>query len=68
LARDLRLLCADDYRLVDVQPVDLFPQTPHIECVAVCERTEMARGPGTAPEGQRRERPPARPRRNSPAR
>ncbi|HEY7983422.1 MAG TPA: 23S rRNA (uracil(1939)-C(5))-methyltransferase RlmD [Ktedonobacterales bacterium] len=68
LARDLRLLCAEDYQLVDVQPVDLFPHTPHIECVAVCERTEMARGPGAPPSGQRRERPPARPRQNGPAR
>ncbi|MCS6771856.1 MAG: 23S rRNA (uracil(1939)-C(5))-methyltransferase RlmD [Kiritimatiellae bacterium] len=35
LARDVRELCADGlYRLGSVQPVDLFPQTGHIECVA----------------------------------
>lgn len=38
LARDLHLFCDDDYHLVTVQPVDLFPNTSHIECVAVCER------------------------------
>jgi 23S rRNA (uracil1939-C5)-methyltransferase len=38
LARDLHLLCGDEYRLVHVQPVDLFPQTAHIEAVALCER------------------------------
>lgn len=39
LARDLRLLCTDAYRLVSVQPVDMFPNTAHIEAVALCERT-----------------------------
>jgi 23S rRNA (uracil1939-C5)-methyltransferase len=38
LARDLHLFCAEGYRLISVQPVDMFPFTSHIECVALCER------------------------------
>ncbi|HEX6796723.1 MAG TPA: 23S rRNA (uracil(1939)-C(5))-methyltransferase RlmD [Ktedonobacterales bacterium] len=39
LARDLNLFCGESYRLVHVQPVDMFPFTSHIECVALIERT-----------------------------
>jgi 23S rRNA (uracil1939-C5)-methyltransferase len=35
LARDLRFLLDHGYELEVVQPFDLFPQTAHIECVAV---------------------------------
>ena len=39
LARDLHLFCTEGYQLVEVQPIDMFPFTSHIECVALCERT-----------------------------
>ena len=38
LARDLRILVDAGYELLEVQPVDMFPHTHHIECVATLRR------------------------------
>jgi len=39
LARDLKDFAAHGYRLDALTPFDMFPHTPHIECVARLERT-----------------------------
>jgi 23S rRNA (uracil1939-C5)-methyltransferase len=38
LARDVGLLQAAGFRLAEVRPVDMFPQTPHVECSALLVR------------------------------
>lgn len=38
LARDVRLLGDGGYRFLSAQPFDLFPQTAHVETVALLER------------------------------
>jgi len=38
LARDLRVLADNGYELVSITGIDLFPQTYHIETVAVLKR------------------------------
>ena len=43
LARDLKVLCENAYTLLEVVPLDMFPQTHHVECVA---RLELAAPPG----------------------
>jgi tRNA/tmRNA/rRNA uracil-C5-methylase (TrmA/RlmC/RlmD family) len=39
MARDLNILCADGvFELARLQPLDMFPQTQHVECVADLRR------------------------------
>ncbi|MFZ0370787.1 MAG: 23S rRNA (uracil-5-)-methyltransferase RumA, partial [Halobacillus sp.] len=40
LARDLRVLEDGGYATQEVQPVDMFPQTSHVECVTWLEKKE----------------------------
>lgn len=39
LARDLRILEDGGFKTEEVQPVDMFPQTMHVECVALLQRS-----------------------------
>ncbi len=38
LARDLKTLVEYGYSLSEVQPIDMFPQTAHVECVVLMSR------------------------------
>ena len=38
LTRDLKILTDAQYEVKKVQPVDLFPQTHHVECVSLLQR------------------------------
>lgn len=38
LANDLRLLTRSGYRISEIQPIDMFPHTSHIESVTLLER------------------------------
>lgn len=42
LARDVRVLIDHGYALIDVQPVDLFPHTYHIETISLLLRSNRA--------------------------
>lgn len=40
LARDLKLLLENGYRLEEATPVDMFPQTVHVECVVLMSKVK----------------------------
>lgn len=39
LARDLDILASKNYKTVELTPVDMFPRTPHVETVALIEKS-----------------------------
>jgi len=43
LARDLKTLADLGYAMIGIQPIDMFPQTWHVETVVVCERSDGGR-------------------------
>ncbi|MDA0918586.1 MAG: 23S rRNA (uracil(1939)-C(5))-methyltransferase RlmD [Planctomycetota bacterium] len=47
LASDLEVLTQSGYRIVEIQPVDMFPHTAHIETVTLLER--VTEQPGKKP-------------------
>lgn len=42
LARDLKFLCGEGYSLEKIIPVDMFPNTSHVECCVLLCRNEHA--------------------------
>ena len=54
LANELRIAVDEGYRIARVQPVDMFPHTPHVETVAILERRPRVKRTDDAP----RARPP----------
>lgn len=44
LARDLGILEELGYKTLEIQPVDMFPQTAHVECVAKLSATNVVSG------------------------
>ena len=43
LARDVRGAVAAGYRIAAIQPVDMFPQTHHVETVVLLEQAPLPR-------------------------
>ena len=37
-ARDVKIFLEDSYKISDIQPIDMFPHTPHIECIITLKK------------------------------
>ncbi|MCI7350997.1 MAG: 23S rRNA (uracil(1939)-C(5))-methyltransferase RlmD, partial [Ruminococcus sp.] len=40
MARDVKLLCQGGYKAEGFYPVDMFPHTQHVECVALLTKKD----------------------------
>jgi tRNA/tmRNA/rRNA uracil-C5-methylase (TrmA/RlmC/RlmD family) len=62
MARDLNVLCAGGvFRVTQVVPLDMFPQTAHVECVADlrCSASNPPQPGGSPPSGDKLDLPTA---------
>ena len=37
-ARDVKIMIENKYKIIDIQPIDMFPHTPHIECIITLKK------------------------------
>mgnify|MGYP001181737395 FL=1 len=37
-ARDVKIFIENEYKISDIQPIDMFPHTPHIECIITLKK------------------------------
>ncbi|MBS30769.1 MAG: 23S rRNA (uracil(1939)-C(5))-methyltransferase RlmD [Candidatus Marinimicrobia bacterium] len=37
-ARDVKIFLEEDYKICNIQPIDMFPHTPHIECIITLKK------------------------------
>lgn len=54
LARDLEILTQSGYRIREIQPVDMFPHTAHIETVTLLERVHASQSRPKGKAGARK--------------
>lgn len=43
LARDLKILCENDYEITKIRPVDMFPNTVHVETVVLLSKLKSSK-------------------------
>lgn len=60
LARDLDILAGFGYRTREIQPVDMFPQTPHVENVALLAKDANKQMTALRPATQPAAKPPTK--------